>query len=255
MTRRSAVREDPFVKGFLLPDSHEGIIDLRASHENSPATLVPQEATRLSMNSAASLEQATTNLARLFQRVACLFSGGDSATLSTAESLRLMQSILFVLNIDHIDAPEAVAILARTDLNDEYCQRRAELDRRAHSLMNLWRQVVDTMPPIRNIALRDTLASISKFPQRYDTFFAAHEVPCDIDYQLEHPVPEYLQGIDYVEAWLDQALAEAHWLSEFEPDSCVRVLERICPDYQGLLVNLCDLLRPHESELVRRSEK
>lgn len=152
------------------------------------------------MSSAASLEQATANLARLFQRVARLFSGGDSATLSTAESLRLMQSILFVLNIDHIDAPEAMAMLARADLNDEYNKRRAELDRRAHSLMDAWRQVVDTVPPIRNIALRDTLASISMFPQRYDTFFAAHEIPCDIDYQLEHPVPECLQGIDYVKA-------------------------------------------------------
>lgn len=78
----------------------------------------------------------------------------------------------------------------------------------------------------------------------------AHEVPCDIDYQLSKPVDPELMGIDYVRAWLKQFLREARWIARFDSDSCVAVLERVCPDYRGLHVNLYDLLLPHESELL-----
>lgn len=40
--------------------------------------------------------------------------------------------------------------------------------------------------------------------------------------------------------------------ASFTFESSVAVLERACPDYHGLHVNLCDLLQDHESELVRR---
>lgn len=83
----------------------------------------------------------------------------------------------------------------------------------------------------------------------YDVLFAAHEVPCDIDYQLSEPVDPNLMGIDYVEAWLTQLLAEARWIARFDVESCVAVLERACPDYRGLHVNLYDLLLPHEGKL------
>ena len=40
--------------------------------------------------------------------------------------------------------------------------------------------------------------------------------------------------------------------ASFTFESSVAVLERACPDYRGLHVNLCDLLQAHEGELVRR---
>ena len=43
--------------------------------------------------------------------------------------------------------------------------------------------------------------------------------------------------------------------ASFTFESSVAVLERACPDYRGLHVNLCDLLQDHESELVRRPAK
>jgi hypothetical protein len=105
------------------------------------------------------------------------------------------------------------------------------------------------MPPIRNVSLRDTLASLGNLRRCYDTRFAAHVVPCDIDYQLSEPVDTQLMGIDYIEAWLAQLLLEARWMAQFDMDSCIAVLERVCPDYRGLHVNLYELLLPHEDEL------
>ncbi len=77
----------------------------------------------------------------------------------------------------------------------------------------------------------------------------AHEVPCDIDYQLSEPVDTSLQGMDYIEAWLPQLEYETRWIAQFDVDSCINVLERACPDYRGLHVNLYDLLFAHKSEL------
>ena len=125
------------------------------------------------------------------------------------------------------------------------------LDARMDAALGTWREIVAIMPPIRNVALRDTLASLGELKRRYDTRFAAHEVPCDIDYQLSAPVGPQLLGLDYIEAWLAQLLAETRWIAQFDTTSCIAVLERTCPDYRGLHVNLYDLLLPHEDELVR----
>ncbi len=40
--------------------------------------------------------------------------------------------------------------------------------------------------------------------------------------------------------------------ASFTFESSVAVLERACPDYRGLHVNLRDLLQAHEDELARR---
>ena len=129
------------------------------------------------------------------------------------------------------------------------------LQRRTNAALALWREVVATMPPIHNVSLRDTLSSLGQVRERYDVCFAAHEVPCDIDYQLSEPVDPGLLGIDYVEAYLTQLLAEARWIARYDVESCVAVLELVCPDYWGLNVNLCDLLLPHEGELLTSSNR
>ena len=50
---------------------------------------------------------------------------------------------------------------------------------------------------------------------------------------------------------LAQLLAETRWIAQFDAASCVNVLERTCPDFKGLHVNLYDLLLPYADELAR----
>lgn len=63
-----------------------------------------------------------------------------------------------------------------------------KFDARVDAALNIWREIVAAMPPIRNVALRDTLASLGELKRLYDTRFAAHVVPYDIDYQLSEPI-------------------------------------------------------------------
>lgn len=195
-------------------------------------------------------ELARANFAQLFAKIMRLYTIGETASVSKREAVQLADSLAYVLGTSTLSPEETVRTLAVPDIDALYEQRLAELNTRIDSTLALWREVCITMPPLNNVALRDTLASIGKLRSLYDTRFAAHEVPCSIDYQLSAPVSDNLQGIDYLHAWLQQALAEARYLARFDTQGCIALLKRICPDYRGLHVNLYDLVKPHESELA-----
>ena len=162
-------------------------------------------------------------------------------------------SVSYALSIIDLAPEGAAAVL---DVDDPVALWRdavASLEARLNDVLDLWQEVVTLMPPIRNVALRDTLANIGNIKCSYDARFAAHVVPCDIDYQLSKPADTGLVGLDYIEAWLKQLLAETRWIAQFDADSCIAVLEQACPDYRGLHINLYDLLSPHERELRPRA--
>ena len=195
------------------------------------------------------IERARDNFALLMAHVAELSCMGGCSSVSAYEAHELAKSAAYTLGIADATPEEAARVLDGDDPIALWREAVHELERRTDNALALWREVVATMPPIRNVALRDTLASLGELKRRYDVFFAAHEVPCDIDYQLSVPVDPHLLGMDYIEMWLARLLEETRWIAQFDTDSCVSVLERVCPDYRGLHVNLYDLLLPHEDEL------
>ena len=156
-----------------------------------------------------------------------------------------------MLGISDATAAEAASILDVGDPVALWHTSLAALDARMDAALGVWREIVAAMPPIRYVALRDTLVSLGELKRRYDTCFAAHEVPCDIDYQLSVPADTQLLGLDYIEVWLAQLLKETRWIARFDTESCISVLERVCPDYRGLHVNLYDLLVSHEKDLIQ----
>lgn len=203
----------------------------------------------LSASGQANLTHAQRNFARLMAYVADLYCLGGSSSVSAREMMQLTASVAYVLGIADATEEEAARTLWVDDPIALWHERLAALDARTDAALITWQNIVLTMPPIRNVSLRDTLASLGDLKLRYDTRFAAHEVPCDIDYQLSEPIDVHLQGIDYIEAWLAQLERETHWIAQFDTTSCIAVLERTCPDYRGLHVNLYDLLSMHVNEL------
>lgn len=197
--------------------------------------------------------RAQDSLACLMAHVAALYCAGGSSSVSDYEAHELAASVAYTLGIVDVTPEEAAAVLDVEDPIALWHGAVHSLEGRMDNALTLWREAVAAMPPIRNVALRDTLASLGELKRRYDVYFAAHEIPCDIDYQLSSPVDPSLAGLDYIEAYLAQLLVETRWIAQFDVDSCISVLERICPDYRGLHVSLYDLLVPHEDELVLSS--
>ena len=184
-------------------------------------------------------------LMRLFVKQCRLYTCGGSSSITQLEAEELLESVRFVLRIDNLDDPATLARLASDDMDTLFHQGLEDINRRIDETMELWQQVCITMPPIKNIALRDTLASIGQFRKVYDTYFAAFAVPVSIDYPLHNPVPETLKGVDYVHEWLTRCLAEAQYLAQFDTKECIAILKRSCPDYKGLLINLYEPVHRH----------
>lgn len=91
---------------------------------------------------------------------------------------------------------------------------------------------------VDNISYRETILSIESFFRKYDIQFFAHDIPCNIDYQLCHDVPEELQGIKYINEYLRRFILENRFCSRFDSDIIIKLLEACCPDYRELLINI-----------------
>lgn len=193
--------------------------------------------------------RAQQNFAQLMTHVASLYCMNGSSSLSQHEMVELTLSVAYTLGLADATPEEAAQTLSIDDPIALWHSRLAELDCHIDNALVTWKRIVLVMPPIRNVALRDTLASLGDLKSRYDTRFAAHVVPCDIDYQLSEPIDINLKGLDYIEAWLAQLERETMRIAQFDVDSCISTLERVCPDYRGLHINLYDLLSTHASEL------
>lgn len=92
--------------------------------------------------------------------------------------------------------------------------------------------------PIDNISYNDTIRSIEGFFKKYDIQFFAHKIPCSIDYQPCHAVPEELQGIEYINEYLRRIVLENRFCSRFDSGKIIELLEAYCPDYRELLINI-----------------
>lgn len=169
---------------------------------------------------------------RLLRRQAGLYAP-ESSSLPAETAAALAESVCLTLGADRDPR-----VLLCADLDQKFRLGQRRLSQEVELSKQLWRTACLTLPEIENRSLTDTLRSIGGFWTRYDVRFFAQEVPCDIDYQLSQPVPEALQGVDYVNEWLRRLCLEQEFLLWFDQSSARAVVARSCPDYQGLLINL-----------------
>ena len=136
------------------------------------------------------------------------------------------------------DRAARIRTLLSCDLADELAHGQHRAQRDSALTLALWRKVVAALPPLENRSLCDTLRSIGRGFRCYDTRFFPQRFDCDIDYQLAVPVSESLLGINYVNRYLIDLAAENILLTRLPQGEVRAVLERSCPDWRGLLVNL-----------------
>lgn len=193
-------------------------------------------------------------LAALLVRQIALYTANESSSVPAAAARELLRGVLFFLAVP--EEPEAssqpedvrsryeaeradrIRVLLPLDLADELARGQHRAQRDSALTLALWRKVVAALPPLENRSLRDTLRSIGRGFRRYDTRFFPQRFDCDIDYQLAVSVSESLLGINYVNQYLTRLAAENSLLTRLPQGEVRAVLERSCPDWRGLLVNL-----------------
>jgi hypothetical protein len=164
----------------------------------------------------------------------------ESSSVSMETAQELLESICFTLRI-FLSENHATQKLLETENLDELLESGQKiLEAKSKAAKHLWELTCMSSPSIQNLSYRDTMQGIGGFFKRYDYRFFAHHIPCDIDYQLCHPVPDTYVGVEYLSEYLHRALTENQILHCFDLGLVKALLSSYCPDYQGLLINLCE---------------
>lgn len=164
------------------------------------------------------------------------FTMGDSTSLPVDTARRLLESILYCLDLNRRfpsrDVPQDAPLKARWQAGVVQAKRLAA---RAKLLL---RQAQSTPPPLINTAYGDTLAALPAFFSAYDADFFAQEIPCSFDYPLCQPVSDSRLGAEYILDYLRRLLAENALLRALPQDALSALYAGYYIDYTDLLVNL-----------------
>lgn len=165
------------------------------------------------------------------------YTMGDSSSIRIETAKQLFRSMYYIMGID-LTHSSALDSILDWDLDNRFSNGIKAIEDKIQTAKQLWETVFLSIPKMENISLSTTLHSIKTFPRRYHYRYFAHEIPCDIDYQLCHPGPENLLGVDYILEYLRRLFIENDFLRRFDPTKCIGALEAYCCDYKGLLINL-----------------
>ncbi len=164
------------------------------------------------------------------------YTMGDSSSVPVDTARRLLESILYCLDIqrraDKNALPDSAPMKTRWQAGVDAAKRTAK---RAKLLLL---QAQRTPPPLSNTAYCDTLTALPAFFAGYDADFFAQEIPCSFDYPLCQPVSDALFGAEYIQDFLRRMLAENTFLRAFSADALLSLYEKYYIDYADLLVNL-----------------
>ncbi len=176
----------------------------------------------------------------LAHRTEC-YTAGNSTSVPVELAQDLLQSICLILEIDPENwnlHPQSVRALLQKSSEELWQEGVHKVEQKVEYGKKLWHAACLTAVKIPNLSYCDTLKSIGFFWKKYHYLFFAHQIPCDIDYQLCLPVNETLRGIDYVNEYLHHILLENELINQFLVPDVIDLLGHFCQDYRGLLINL-----------------
>ena len=177
-------------------------------------------------------------LLTLLRMQAIAYTQGDSDSLPAEVMLELLSSLLYTLGVDPTQ-PQTLAALYGRNLRPLYEAGCRTLLRKTDQARALIQALCRETPPLGCMSLNDTVRSILAALDRYDARFFAHRVPGEIDYQLIDPVPESVQGIDYILLYLLRLRAELRFLSRFPRHRLLALLDGTNPGWREEIVSLC----------------
>ena len=150
----------------------------------------------------------------------------------------LLASLCYTLGIDPKKGDSALLPLALGEPHERYAKALDQLRNKTDCARMLAGQLCLSAPALDCLALHSTLRSIVAGLGSYDPRFFAHRVPGDIDYQLMRPVPERVQGVDYILAYLTRLDAELRFLSRLPLHRVLALLDGFSPEWRELVANL-----------------
>lgn len=197
----------------------------------------------LTVNDKLSKEQeelVSLRLMELLRWQAGKFNGVDSTSMPVEKAQELLESLTYTLSIAAGEEGTDPDELLKRDLQEEVRKGQDILVRMKNDGFNEWNNLCIEAPQIKNVYYVSTIKDVGKFFERYDIHFAAHDIPCSIDYPLLDPVPEELKGIEFIREYIRRVRAESKLVNGYEPEQVMNFLRKVTTNYKEDYMNLCE---------------
>ena len=164
------------------------------------------------------------------------FTGGQSSSLSVETVEALLSSICFSLSCFAnkygqnalLKIPPEKALEGARDI----------LKKRIQLCKTLYLTLLRLPFQPDNVSYRDTVNGMENFFKKYDYYFFADQIPCDIDYQLCLPVSENLWGVEYLMEYIKRLICEGRFCGAFQRYEITALLANFGSRNDELLINV-----------------
>lgn len=164
------------------------------------------------------------------------FTGGQSSSLSVETVEALLSSICFSLSCFAnkygqnalLKIPPEKALEGARDI----------LKKRIQLCKTLYLTLLRLPFQPDNVSYRDTVNGMENFFKKYDYYFFADQIPCDIDYQLCLPVSENLWGVEYLTEYIKRLICEGRFCGAFQRYEITALLANFGSRNHELLINV-----------------
>ncbi|MCI6634059.1 MAG: DUF6179 domain-containing protein [Clostridiales bacterium] len=164
------------------------------------------------------------------------FTGGQSSSLSVETVEALLSSICFSLSCFAnkygqnalLKIPPEKALEGARDI----------LKKRIQLCKTLYLTLLRLPFQPDNVSYRDTVNGMENFFKKYDYYFFADQVPCDIDYQLCLQVNENLWGVEYLTEYIKRLICEGRFCGAFQRYEITALLANFGSRNDELLINV-----------------
>ena len=184
-------------------------------------------------------------LALLLQNRLILYTHGESSSVRTETAAKLGASVCYTLGARLAEYPsldDTVSALKSINLSALFSEGRHSVRQTVARANELLKQAVVTRIPTENLAYNQTLdEALPGLFADYEPEFAAHDIPCLIDYPLCGGEIKRV-GAGYIAQYLTRLLGENELCGRFAPDEVLLIQRCYHPDCDNLLVNLCELV-------------
>lgn len=164
------------------------------------------------------------------------FTGGQSSSLSVETVEALLSSICFSLSCFAnkygqnalLKIPPEKALEGARDI----------LKKRIQLCKTLYLTLLRLPFQPDNVSYRDTVNGMENFFKKYDYYFFADQIPCDIDYQLCLPVSESLWGVEFLTEYIKRLICEGRFCGAFQRYEITALLANFGSRNDELLINV-----------------
>ena len=164
------------------------------------------------------------------------FTGGQSSSLSVETVEALLSSICFSLSCFAnkygqnalLKIPPEKALEGARDI----------LKKRIQLCKTLYLTLLRLPFQPDNVSYRDTVNGMENFFKKYDYYFFADQIPCDIDYQLCLPVSENLWGLEFLTEYIKRLICEGRFCGAFQRYEITALLANFGSRNHELLINV-----------------